>query len=78
MRIILGIYQNQSEADDFYKKREADLSSVTKVGPFFSKDQALSWAKFLSDRIASSEKAFIPENSGQDSPWFGFTFEEQA
>ncbi|MBE0582873.1 MAG: hypothetical protein IH612_03830, partial [Desulfofustis sp.] len=55
MKIIIGIYQNQDDAEDLYRQRAADRSAVTETGPFFSKDQALSWMDYLTTRIVESE-----------------------
>ncbi len=60
----------------FNKRRMLDMISLTEVGPFFSKNQALLWMNELHSRIDNSEIAFIPEISDMESPWYGFTFEE--
>ncbi len=76
MRIIIGIYQDKEDVAKFNKKRLLDISSLTEVGPFFSKHQALLWMNELRSRIDNSEIAFIPETSSKELKWFGFTFEE--
>lgn len=53
-----------------------DISSLTEVGPFFSKNQALSWMQELQSQIENSEVALIPEINDQKLQWYGFTFEE--
>lgn len=53
-----------------------DITSLTKVGPFFSKSQAHSWMKELHGQIENSEVAHIPENEVENLKWYGFTFEE--
>jgi hypothetical protein len=53
-----------------------DISSLTEVGPFFSKNQALSWMKELHSQIENSELAHIPESENNQLKWYGFTFEE--
>ena len=53
-----------------------DITSLTQVGPFFSKNQALSWMKELHDQLENSEVAHIPENGDDALKWYGFTFEE--
>jgi hypothetical protein len=76
MRIIIGIFQNKEDVTRFNKRRMLDMISLTEVGPFFSKNQALLWMNELHSRIDNSEIAFIPEISEQDLQWYGFTFEE--
>ena len=53
-----------------------DVSSLTEVGPFFSKNQALYWMQELHSQIDNSEVAYIPESGDLKLQWYGFTFEE--
>jgi hypothetical protein len=76
MRIIIGIFQDKEDVTRFNKSRMLDLTSLTEVGPFFSKNQALQWMKELHSRIDNSEIGFVPEISEKDLQWYGFTFEE--
>jgi len=76
MRIIIGIFQNKDDVAKFNKRRMLDMISLTEVGPFFSKNQAVLWMNELHSRIDNSEIAFIPEISEKDLQWYGFTFEE--
>ncbi len=76
MRIIIGIFQDEQDVSRFKKNRLLDVTSLTEVGPFFSKNQALSWMQELHGRIDNSEIAFIPESSQKELKWYGFTFEE--
>ena len=52
-----------------------EITSLTEVGPFFSKSQALSWMKELHSQIENSELAPIPEGGDKTLKWYGFTFE---
>ena len=76
MKIIIGIFQNKEDVTRFHRYRMLDITSLTEVGPFFSKNQALSWMKELHGQIENSEVAHIPENSDEKLKWYGFTFEE--
>lgn len=76
MKIIIGIFQDKEDVTRFNKQRMLDFTSLTEVGPFFSKDQALLWMKELHSRIDNSEIALIPVHSVKDLKWYGFTFEE--
>jgi hypothetical protein len=77
MKIIIGIYQNQDEAEVFYRQRAADLSTVTETGPFYSRDQALSWMDYLSKRLAECEIIAVPDEQKDAGPWYGFTIEAE-
>jgi hypothetical protein len=76
MKIIIGIFQDEQDVSKFKKKRLLDVTSLTEVGPFFSKNQALMWMQELHGRIDNSEIAFVPESSQKELKWYGFTFEE--
>lgn len=76
MRIIIGIFQDKEDVSRFNKQRMFDITSLTEVGPFYSRNQALLWMKELHNRIDNSDIAFIPESSKKDLKWYGFTFEE--
>ena len=76
MRIVIGIFQDREDVAKFNKKRMLDITSLTEVGPFFSKNQALLWMNELNSRIENSEIAFIPAATDNNLKWYGFTFEE--
>lgn len=76
MKIIIGIFQKREDVSKFHRHRMLDISSLTEVGPFFSKNQALSWMQELHNQIDNSEVAYIPENGDLQLQWYGFTFEE--
>ena len=76
MKIIIGVFQDKSDLTEFTKERMLDVSSLTEVGPFFSKNQALTWMKELDSQIKNSEIGLIPEHSQENLQWYGFTFEE--
>jgi len=77
MRIVIGIFQDKEDVTRFNRRRRLDFTSLTEVGPFFSKDQAMLWMKELHSRIYDSEIALIPDQSQKNLKWYGFTFEEQ-
>lgn len=77
MRIVIGIFQDKEDVTRFNRRRMLDFTSLTEVGPFFSKDQAMVWMKELRSRIDNSEIAFIPDQSQKNLKWYGFTFEER-
>ncbi len=76
MRIIIGIFQDKDDVSVFNKRRMLDVNTLTEVGPFFSKNQALLWMNGLYSRIHNSEIAFVPDVTDHQCQWYGFTFEE--
>lgn len=77
MKIVIGIFQDKEDVTRFNRRRRLDGTSLTEVGPFFSKDQAVLWMNALRSRIDNSEIAFVPDTSQNNLKWYGFTFEEQ-
>ncbi len=76
VRIVIGIFQKKEEVIKFQKHRMLDSTSLTEVGPFFSKGQAYAWMKELHGQIDNSEVAYTPEREDENLKWYGFTFEE--
>ncbi len=76
MKILIGIFQNKEDVTRFHRYRMLDITSLTEVGPFFSKNQALSWMRELHSKIGNSEIAHIPESGDDNLKWYGFTFED--
>lgn len=76
MKIVIGIFQDKEDVARFNKKRQLDITSLTEVGPFFSKNQAVLWMNELNSRIDNSEIAFLPDDSEKELQWYGFTLEE--
>jgi hypothetical protein len=76
MRIIIGIFQDKEDVTKVMKRRMLDSTSLTEVGPFFSKNQAFSWMNSLHSRINNSEIAFVAETTNRERQWYGFTVEE--
>ena len=76
MKINIGIFQDKMDATRVYRQRLADIASLTEVGPFFSKNQAVAWMDELLAKITNSEIVFIPDVTVEHLQWYGFTFEE--
>lgn len=76
MKINIGIFQDKMDATRVYRERMADITSLTEVGPFFSKNQAMAWMNELHSKIDKSEIVFVPEKTVEHLQWYGFTFEE--
>ncbi len=76
MKILIGLFQNKEVATEVYRKRLRDINTLTEVGPFFSKQQALTWMKELQSHIGNSEVILLPEEHHTQLKWYGFTFEE--
>ncbi len=76
MKIVIGLFQDKKDATELYRKRLHDITTLTEVGPFFSRKQALAWMRELQNKIEDCEVAFLPEKQEANKQWYGFTFEE--
>lgn len=76
MKIVIGLFQDKKDATELYRQRLHDITTLTEVGPFFSKEQALVWMKELQSQIEDSEVALLPAKNYAHLKWYGFTFEE--
>ncbi|WP_419174821.1 hypothetical protein [Desulfosediminicola sp.] len=75
MKIIIGITQEPAKLKEFLFQHYGQSGSLTEVGPFLSKMDALNWLVYLKSVIGEFEE-IIPElQSGKDSIWYGFAYE---
>lgn len=76
MKIFIGITQDLDEIEQFVLYKNCDITSVTELGPFLSKDEALIWLKFLKSKISDIEEICSDRKLLIDAGWYGFTFEQ--
>lgn len=78
MKIIVGITQEPAKSQNYVFQRYGETGSLTEIGPFLSRLEAVNWLAYLKCMIGNIEE-IIPElQSGQDTNWYGFTFERKA
>lgn len=76
MTIMIGIHQKQDKVDKLYESMGLHAASLTAVGPFASKEEALSWQQDMQKKIADSQ---IIDPAGPEDDtllWYGFSFEK--
>lgn len=76
MKILIGLFQEKKDATEVYRQRLHDITTLTEVGPFYSKEQAVVWMKDLQQQLGDSEVVLLPEKQLPQLKWYGFTFEE--
>lgn len=75
MRIMIGITREPGNIQELLSKYNGNAGSLTEIGPFVSKVEALNWLVYLKSRIGDIEE-IIPElQSSNGAVWYGFTFE---
>lgn len=75
MKIIIGITQEPIKLKEFLFMHHGKSGSLTEIGPFLSKMDALNWLVYLKSVIGDFEE-IIPElQTGKEAIWYGFTYE---
>jgi hypothetical protein len=75
VKIIIGITQEPEKFKEFVSMNFGDIGSLTEVGPFISKMDALNWLVYLKSLIGYFEEIIPDLQSGKDAIWYGFTYE---
>ena len=78
MKIIIGITQEPKKIKELLPKYDGKEGSLTEIGPFVSKLEALNWLVYLKSRIADIEEIIPQQQSSKDAIWYGFTFEQTS
>ncbi len=77
MKIFIGVTRHPDKVKrELYPKYGQD-GTLTEVGPFASRIEALNWLALLKSRISNVEEVIPYSDRGKDDLWFGFTFEQQ-
>lgn len=76
MKIIIGITRNPESIGELVGQRRGSKSSLTEIGPFVSKREALNWLEYLKNRIGDFEEIVAAQEPGNEAVWYGFTFEQ--
>ena len=75
MTVLIGITQAPEKTEEYICMEYNGVGSRTIVGPFLSPEQASAWMHFMKDRAAGYREVAVPDQSGADNQWYGFTFE---
>ncbi len=75
MKIIIGITQEPAKLKDFVSQHYGEAGSLTEVGPFLSKIEALNWLVYLKSVIGNIDEIIPERQSVQEAIWYGFTYE---
>lgn len=75
MKIFIGITQEQKYITEFLIQKQGITDSLTEIGPFASKSEALDWMGYIKNSVSNCEEIIPNSHADSDSVWFGFTFE---
>ncbi len=75
VKIIIGITKEPKEIKGYLCQHHGQDGTLTEIGPFVSRLDALNWLTYLKCRIGNFQEIIPASQSGEDNLWFGFTFE---
>ncbi|MGL1931291.1 MAG: hypothetical protein OCC45_05970 [Desulfotalea sp.] len=78
MKIFIGITQTPEEIRAHFSPQSGEAASLTELGPFVSKEEALNWMMYLKSKIRDIEEVIMEGQPLKDGVWHGFTFEKEA
>lgn len=76
MTIMIGIHQKQDKVDKLYESMGLHAASLTAVGPFTSKEEAMAWQLDLVNKITDCKIIDPAGPEDTNLPWYGFSFEK--
>jgi hypothetical protein len=75
VKIIIGITQEPGKLKEYVTQHYGETGSLTEVGPFLSKIEALNWLVYLKSVIGNIDEIIPKRQSEQEAIWYGFTYE---
>ena len=75
MKILIGVTKEPEEIKAYLYQYHGQDGTLTEIGPFVSRLDALNWLVYLKSRIGNFQEIISASQVGEDELWFGFTFE---
>jgi len=76
MAILVGIHQQQEKINNFHESLGLRAGSLSSVGPFLSKKEALAWQQNMQQKFTECGVISFDEEESVAIPWYGFAFEK--
>jgi len=76
VKIIIGVTREPEKIKEYLSQHHGENGTLTEVGPFVSRMDALNWLVYLKSCIGNFEEIIPSLQSGKESLWYGFTFEQ--
>lgn len=76
MTIMIGIHQQQGKVEQLYTNLGLRAATLTAVGPFPNKEEALAWRLNMRERIGDCQVIELSDTDDATTPWYGFSFEQ--
>lgn len=78
MKIIIGVTREPERLKEYLSKHHGQDGTLTEIGPFVSRIDALNWLVYLKSRMANFEEIIPDLQSHKKALWYGFTFEQPS
>ena len=77
MKIFIGVTKHPENIKDYLYDHLGQDGTLTEIGPFASRLDALNWLTYLKSRISNFQE-ITPRSQTENAEelWFGFTFEQ--
>lgn len=76
MAILVGIHQQQEKINKLHQSLGLQAGSLSSVGPFPSRQEALAWQQNMKQRFSECGVISFDEEESAAIPWYGFAFEK--
>jgi len=77
VKIFIGVTKNPGNIKDYLYEHLGQDGTLTEIGPFASRLDALNWLAYLKCRICNFQEIIPRSQTGKtEDLWFGFTFEQ--
>lgn len=76
MAVMIGIHQKQDKVEKLFESMGLHAASLSAVGPFASKEEALAWQQDMMNKMADSQIIEFDAPEDPQLPWHGFSFEK--
>ena len=76
MSATIGIHQKQEQVDKLYENLGLTAASLTAVGPFATRDEALAWQQEMRDKVPGCTVLEPIPADEEHLPWYGFFYEK--
>jgi hypothetical protein len=73
---MIGIHQKQEKMNKLHESLGLNAGSLTSVGPFLSRQDALEWQRELQQKFTDCAVISFGDEEMAPLPWYGFSFEK--
>lgn len=76
VKIYMGVTREPEKINEYLTNHCGIKETLTEIGPFVSRLDALNWLVYIKSSISHFQEIIPSSQSGKNSPWYGFTFEQ--